>query len=99
MSYQSYQFQAPPLNRTTTSSTTSTMYSPNAFGGSMASSQTSVHLTNRNSPKLMSPSGLGPGRFPRKNSGNSSESAGSRSSSDQDLDNWGYLYSLRVACV
>jgi hypothetical protein len=76
------------------------MYPYGQFADSMASSQTTVPLasplSSRNSPKILSPSGLGPGRFPRQNS---NESTGSRSSNDDELDKWGYLYSLRVACV
>ncbi|KAL1411961.1 hypothetical protein Q8F55_002954 [Vanrija albida] len=89
--------------RTTSSSTTSTAYS-GTYASSRASSTTvpSTVPSSRTSPRRAQPEALPP----RKSSATSSAAAGLASASrsnnnDQqdDLDKWGYLYSLRVAAL
>lgn len=71
----------------------STMYSSasNAFSTpSTGSSATTVAASNRTSPKLTPPT-----RYTSRKG--SASSSGSSPSVDDDLDKWGYMYSLRVA--
>ncbi|WOO80435.1 putative protein [Vanrija pseudolonga] len=100
-----YGIRVPPV-RTTSSSTTSTAYS-GTYASSRASSTTvpSTVPSSRTSPKRAQPAALPP----RKSSATSSAAAGLASASvrsgssnnndTDDLDKWGYLYSLRVALL